>query len=62
MIIIKDYKKPQNCYDCPGYSNEHYYCKFAPSIDFDKHPLEPVPPDCPIVEFTPEQMKYGEWI
>ena len=62
MIIVKDYNKPTNCYYCPGFNKEHYYCAFNPRIDFDYEPYEPVPNDCPIIEVSPRQVQIGEWI
>ena len=62
MILIKNYNKPNNCYNCPGYNKEYYYCKFDSSIDFDKYPIDPVPPTCPMIDISPKQLHMGEWI
>ena len=62
MIIIKDYEKPRNCYDCPGFSKQHYYCRFNSKIDFDLYALDPIPATCPMIDIEPQQLRCSEWI
>lgn len=62
MILIKNYNKPKNCYECPGFSQQQYYCRFNPSIDFDKCAYDPVPRDCPIVDISSQEGLISEWI
>ena len=62
MVLLNKYEKPSNCYDCPGFNKERYYCKFDSSIDFDKYPLDPVPPTCPMIDISPKQLEYSEWL